>query len=189
MKIKSTHKKYSKVIVIVGAVILLVAVAFLILRLAGTKAPAPTSQTPPSTKSGPSIPGPTAAELQASADQKQNNITEAQQQAQSTSPSGTQKQVSVLIVDASQYGSNVEIRAYTPNVVETDGICSVTLTQAGKSSVFGSSKGLQNAQTTQCSTISIPVSSFSNKGTWVAVVTYSSASSIGSSQPTNVTIN
>lgn len=76
--------------------------------------------------------------------------------------------------------SSVEIRAFTPSVVEGGGICTATLTQADKK-VTGNSEAFIDASTSQCRPIIISLSNFSSKGTWKLQVSYKSDKYFGTS--------
>lgn len=85
----------------------------------------------------------------------------------------------------SQAGA-VEIGSYLPTAVEDDGTCTLTLTQ-GATSVTASVPGTPNVTSTSCGGLSIPGSEVSS-GTWVAVVTYESPTSSGSSDAIEVQV-
>lgn len=105
-------------------------------------------------------------------------------------PTGSdgKKSVTPTIVDAGNYGQNVEVRALVPGVTESDGTCTAELTQ-GSQKVSKSSAATASASSTQCAMITISQAEFSSKGTWSLVVTYSSKESSGRSTPRDVSIN
>ncbi|MGY1804692.1 hypothetical protein ACI78T_15535 [Blastococcus sp. SYSU D00922] len=80
----------------------------------------------------------------------------------------------------------VEVGSYLPTAVESDGTCTLTLTR-GETSVTASTTGTPNVTSTSCGGLSIPGSEVSS-GTWVAVVSYESATSSGSSEPVEVEV-
>jgi hypothetical protein len=85
----------------------------------------------------------------------------------------------------SQAGA-VEVGSYLPTVVEEDGTCTLTLTR-GATSVAASVPGTPNVTSTSCGGLSVPGSEVSS-GTWVAVVTYESPTSNGSSDAIEVQV-
>ena len=91
--------------------------------------------------------------------------------------------VNVIINDASQYDSVVEVRSYVEGIIETDGTCTLTFTKDGTSFTKTTSP-LTNPSYTTCKTIDIPVSEFSSKGTWQLTVSYLSSTSKGSATKT-----
>lgn len=97
----------------------------------------------------------------------------------SSSSSDGIKQANVIINDASQYDSNVEVRSYVEGVVESNGTCTVTF-KKGNQSVTKTTELLTNPSYTTCATVSVPVSEFPSKGTWQVTVDYSSATYKGS---------
>lgn len=89
------------------------------------------------------------------------------------------KQATVVINDASQYDSSVEVRSYVEGVVETNGTCTITF-KKGSQSVTKTTEPLTNPTYTTCAAISVPVSEFPSKGTWQVTVDYLSAQNKGS---------
>lgn len=98
------------------------------------------------------------------------------------------KKVSIGVSHADVYNNNVEVRAFIDGVVEGTGTCTATLTQSGAQSVTKSSKAFIDASTSQCQPILIPLSQFSQKGTWTLIVTYKSPTSTGESEKITVNI-
>ncbi len=94
----------------------------------------------------------------------------------------------VVITDATQYDSVVEVRAYTPNVYEDGGTCTAVFKKSGATQVSVSHAAFRDASTTQCGALDIPRSSFGQSGEWSLVVTYNSATSNGSSPVKKVSI-
>ena len=96
----------------------------------------------------------------------------------SSSNNGAQ-QANVIINDASQYDSNVEVRSYVEGIVETNGTCTITF-KKGSQLVTKTTEPLTNPTYTTCAAISVPVSEFPSKGTWQVTVDYSSTNHKGS---------
>ena len=97
----------------------------------------------------------------------------------SSSSGDSTRQATVIINDASQYGSNIEVRSYVEGVVETDGTCTVTFSK-GNQSFSKTTEPLTNPTYTTCATVSVPVSEFPSTGTWQVTVNYVSAKHRGS---------
>jgi hypothetical protein len=82
--------------------------------------------------------------------------------------------------------STVEVAGFLPGAVESDGTCTLTLTNAG-SSVAATVAGSPDASSTSCGGLVVPGASIS-PGTWTAVVSYQSSTSRGTSEPTRVVV-
>lgn len=94
--------------------------------------------------------------------------TDANTTNQSSPPQSTQ----VVIVDASQYGTTFEVRAYA--VAPENGTC--TFVFSGPSTLTKQSTATPGPTTSPCKTVDVPTSEFSSKGAWKLTVTYESAS-------------
>ena len=81
--------------------------------------------------------------------------------------------VQVVIVDASQYGATVEVRAYASAL--ENGQCEITFTH-GQTSLKKQVTATPGPSTTSCATLSVPRSEFAAAGTWEIVVQYRSSS-------------
>ncbi len=111
----------------------------------------------------------------------------ANQQNQTPPPTGGDKKVMPIITDATQYEDKVEVRAYIPSLIENGGKCIYTF-RKDSAQVIRTVDAQAGPQTTQCESIGILASEFPVKGTWVLTVSYSSASSNGSSDAQNVEV-
>jgi len=80
----------------------------------------------------------------------------------------------------------VMIGAYV-DVVESGGVCTLTLTSSNGVPASVSGSATPDASTTSCGTLALPSTSVS-PGTWQAVVGYSSTSHQGVSAPVTVTV-
>jgi hypothetical protein len=94
-------------------------------------------------------------------------------------PGGNTK-ATVTIIDASQYGQTIEVRAMISGVYEDGGTCKATFTQ-GSASLSKQSTGFKDATTTTCIPMTITRSDFPSAGDWTVVVTYTSAAANGTS--------
>lgn len=115
---------------------------------------------------------PTENDTAESQDAKKNLIE------QEKKPASSEVQVGIANYFVSD--NSVEIRAFTPSVVEGGGNCTGILTQADKK-VTSESEAFVDASTSQCRPIIIPLSSFSTKGTWKLQVHYKSDKYFGTS--------
>lgn len=129
---------------------------------------------------------PTEEEAEGSQDGKKNNTP-----GKSESDNSSKNKQSVLVgVAFAGYDTEeeaVDIRAFTPDVIEGDGICTATLTN-GSLEVTKSEKAFIDSSSSQCRPILISRSDFSVAGTWKLVVTYNSSKNSGSSPPMDVEI-
>lgn len=126
---------------------------------------------------------PTQEDINASQDAKKNADNEKVHE----NHTKVKKSVPVGVTFADVYNENVEIRAFTPAVIESDGVCSVKLTN-GSHTVNASSSGFIDAKSTQCKPIYLPLSKFPVKGTWILHVSYTSPVSEGTTEPIEVTL-
>ena len=110
---------------------------------------------------------PKSEEIQAGQDIKDSN----QQKAEETE--NLDDNISVFIVDANQYGDNIEIRSYVENVVENNGTCHFSFHQS-QETFSRTSSAFADASHTTCSPLIIPVSDFSSSGSWAISIYYSS---------------
>ncbi|MBJ58738.1 hypothetical protein CL689_01090 [Candidatus Saccharibacteria bacterium] len=118
---------------------------------------------------------PTDEEIESSQDGKRNSTND--NKAEETDGI---RQVGVEVSYAKRVGSNLEIRAFTPDVIESDGTCTATVTN-GSQEVTETSKGFVDASSTICEPINIPLSALNSTGVWTVVVSYASSSSAGTS--------
>lgn len=79
------------------------------------------------------------------------------------------------------YADHSEVRAYVPGIFEEGGTCTATATK-GTQTETASSKGFKNVSYTQCEPIEWSLPS----GVWSVVVSYSSSTAQGKSEPIDV---
>lgn len=133
---------------------------------------------------------PSDKDLESNQDAKNSNESKGDNPTQNTDEGSTNTQkrsVEVGISYADAYENNVEIRAFTPGVIEGNGACTATLTQ-GQQQVTRTVKAFVDSSSSQCEPIYIPVSEFSSKGEWTLQVTYESPTSSGKSESREVTL-
>lgn len=124
--------------------------------------------------------GPTEEDIEYSQEGKKNSSENANTESE-------QQSVAVGVSFAKAVGDNVEVRAFTPSVIEGDGTCTAKFTNEG-SSITQSSKAFIDSTSSQCQPIIVPVSKFDKSGSWSLVLSYKSPASTGSSEPIEVTI-
>jgi flagellar basal body-associated protein FliL len=92
-------------------------------------------------------------------------------------PSQNSNTVSVVIVDSTQYDSEIEVRAFASNIVQ-DGTCEITFTRY--TTTFSRVVPAKaDASTTLCLTLDVPRSDFNSSGTWQVEVKYTSLNATG----------
>jgi hypothetical protein len=171
----------SRKILIIAAVVLLIAAFGGVFAYNRHSASTTTPNTvePKPTQSTTNLDPPTDEDKQAVDDQKQA-IVDSQEHATPPPPPGSKKDVTPTIVDASQYGDQVEVRSYVSGIIESGGTCTATFTK-GSQTVTKTAAGVADATTTRCSIIDVSRSEFASAGSWSIAVTYDSAAAHGSS--------
>lgn len=127
--------------------------------------------------------GPTQDEQKAGDTQKEENQNREKIDTQPQATTAT-----VVITDASQYDSSIEVRAYIPNIYTSEGTCTATFTKAGAKTVTVSGTPFKDATTTQCGAMDVSRSAFAAAGTWSVTVSYKSSTATGSSEARNIEI-
>jgi hypothetical protein len=94
--------------------------------------------------------------------------------------------VSIVYADWTTTSGAVEVGGFVGGVVESDGTCTLTLTQ-GSTSVTASLPGEPDATSTSCAGLEVPGAQLA-PGTWTAVVTYESSTSRGESPAVEVQV-
>lgn len=111
--------------------------------------------------------------------QESNQLKEQSAPTASATPQ-TKKVVSPNIVDASQYGSSIEVRVNIPGLTENGGTCSITFTK-GSVTFVRQVNSSSDASSTQCNNLVLDRSTFKESGTWSVTAAYSSATAGGTS--------
>lgn len=136
---------------------------------------------PPESTDGINYSPPTEEEKQQASDRKDEIVNE--QNTPAPIPGAEKKSVTLTIVDASQYGQTIEVRAFVSGVVEADGTCTYTFTH-GSQTFTKRASAIADASTTRCPNLEVSRTDFANAGTWNIKVSYASASSEGSASGT-----
>lgn len=130
---------------------------------------------------------PTQQEINDSQNAKKDNLDNDKQDDPSNSTSGNLKSIEVGVSFADVMDGQVEVRAFTPSVVESDGTCTATLTK-NSATVTKVSKAFIDSTTSQCQPIKIALSEFQQSGSWSLLVSYKSSKSQGKSEIIEVRI-
>ena len=101
-------------------------------------------------------------------------------------PTNTKVTANPVIVRASQTdpGQALTVSAYVGSVIEDGGTCTLTMTQAGSTTITKTTTGFADATKTDCPQFTVDFSEFSQTGNWLATVSYSSATASGSTSQT-----
>jgi len=162
-----TKKNQKRTYLIIAAVVAAVVIAGLVIGfyVAGRTAPnsaAPNTETTNET---------TTTEQEGTVD-KPNKTDDTQPDG--VPPTTTEPtNASMVIVDASQYGSTFEVRSYV-NAVEA-GTCTYTFV-LGSQKVTKQTETLMNGDTTSCSTLDVSTSEFGSSGNWQLTIDYRATS-------------
>lgn len=165
MKIIKSRRKNNQQRLLVASIVvvfLLFAVAAIFIRYTSNNIASPTSSPQDSPKDGGSNPSSQNNPIPQS-NTKSNDITPA---------TSLGENVNVVVVDASQYSDVVEVRVYAQAVA--DGKCTFEFSNGSKGTLSKQAVAKAGANTTQCTTIDVPVTDFPTKGSWQLSVTYTS---------------
>ncbi|PID32323.1 hypothetical protein CR970_00965 [Candidatus Saccharibacteria bacterium] len=92
-----------------------------------------------------------------------------------------------VVVDAGQYGGNIEARAYVPGVFEEGGACRFVFT-SGATVVEKQTAAAADATNTRCENLRFSAAELP-QGSWSMTVTYSSETHEGASQPVSLEVS
>ena len=150
-----------------------------------SKAAWPFHETAKTSDSSETYSPPTEQEVTDSQDAKKNNA--GQESQEENKPPTETVSVAIAFADFDQTENAIDIRAFTPDVIEGTGTCTATLIKDGQS-VTRSSKAFIDSKTSQCEPILVPINDFPSSGTYQLVVSYSSEKYRGTSSPMNVEV-
>lgn len=168
---KKTKKKSSFLSVLIATIILLGLAGAALYLTRDSSQPSP--EQPVNTINF----GPPTEEEQAAGDEKKEELV-----AEEESPPELPDEASVAIVDASQYGNEIEVRAFISNVVQ-NGRCIITFENAGES-LTKTVDAFADATTTPCINLVVPRDEFTNTGEWTVTVEYRNDTIKGSATST-----
>jgi len=178
MKYKTKKaKKHSRIIpaTVVGIIAVLFITGLLVWLFVFAHTSSKNTTTKPSTQTG------TTSQSSSTTTDKPNKTVDTKSADTPTGTGASQSDTSLVITDASQSGSRVEVRAYV-NTIE-DGICTYTFTLANQKIVKQTST-LINGTTISCTTLDVDSSEFITSGTWQLKVSYQSSSSTTTAEST-----
>ncbi len=129
------------------------------------------------------IGGPTVEEASAG-DKQKEGIEKASTRAEGDSKATIDQnspessgQADVVIVDATQYNIDVEVRAFVSNIIE-NGNCTITVTKDSYK-IERTVPATADATTTQCQSLLLKTSDFPSIGTWTVIVKFTSTNATG----------
>ncbi len=178
MQYKKPHSKNTKkTIIFLLLSLLVIGVGLLVLEKTGvinlySRDQSSTSDSPKPTNTVNYDP-PTEQE-QSAGDEQKAKIVEEESSASTNKPETAE----VVIVDASQYEDEIEVRAFVANVLEI-GTCTYIF-KNGASTITKSQSAYPDASTTPCTTLVVPRAEFANPGSWNLTVTFESTTVKGS---------
>lgn len=117
---------------------------------------------------------PPTIEEKAAGDEQKTKITENTNTQDISKPNNAE----IVIVDASQYNDEIEVRAFVANVLEK-GTCTFKFS-LGSISFTKTQPAFPDASTTPCTTLTVNRSEFYSSGKWNLLVTFDSDNSSGS---------
>ena len=129
---------------------------------------------------------PSKEDLEQSQDAKKNNNNQPEETEGGATLDG-KREVAVGIAFADVVDGKVEVRAFTPGIIEGGGTCTAIFTMNNRQ-ITVSSQAFIDSSSSQCSPIYVNTSDFPEKGTWRLTVTYSSQNATGVSDIIEVSI-
>lgn len=180
MNLKNNRHSYKKLLITVGVLLVLATGAITYLALKSPQQPQDEAGTVNYTEA-------TDEEKQAAEDHKRD-IAQNDDTAQPRDSSSDKKNVTPFITAWGQAsaGSDFKLNGFVPNVIETDGKCTLTMTRGDKQATK-TRVALADAKSTTCGQTIIPYGDL-EPGEWEAVLSYSSPRSSGSSEVTTVEV-
>lgn len=175
-KSKNKSRINNKIMFAVAVVIILLTTLLLLERTGVTNFYTSTPDKPPTSDPETSkinFDPPTEIERNASNTQKEEVV--GQQNPEQKPQDGNT--VNVVIVDSTQYDSEIEVRAFASNIVQ-DGTCKITFTK-DTASFSKEVPAKADASTTPCLTLNVPRTEFNSIGTWQVTVEYTSTNATG----------
>lgn len=129
--------------------------------------------------------GPPTEDEKRAADEQKDKIVRVDTPSHDNNQS--KRSANVIITDAGQYDSTIEVRAFIQNHYQ-DGTCTITFLKDGNK-VEKSTLAYRDATTTVCTNPLFPREEFKDSGDWHLTVTYASESAYGVSQPQIIRID
>lgn len=190
MRITQKRNKTPLIATLITVAVLIVAAGGYFTYAYMTKSIWPFYETTQTSSDGINYSAPTEQEEEASQDAKKNNTQQTNTDSNTSGDTTTKRAVSVGIAFAAYDVDEkaVDVRAFTPDVIEGDGTCTATFTLDGRT-VTATSKAFVDSSSSQCEPILVPESKFEVKGVWKLSVSYSSSKSTGVSPTMDVKVS
>lgn len=129
---------------------------------------------------------PTQEEVEQSQNGKKNSARQ-ETETQSPHPSNAKQEVAVGVSFAGVVDGKVEVRAFTPGIIEGGGTCTAVFTKNGKT-ITATSSAFVDSSSSLCNPIYVDVAQFPETGSWNLTVSYESSNAAGSSEGIEVTL-
>lgn len=130
---------------------------------------------------------PTQEDIDSSQNGKKNTASQNATEQKPNQPDTEKRKIAIGVTFADVIDGKVEVRAFTPSIIEGGGTCTAIFTNA-EYTVTATSKAFIDSSSTQCTPIYINTSEFKVKGVWLLNLSYSSTTATGSSDPIEVTL-
>lgn len=185
IKNKNIQKKY----VFSLAILLLIVVGLLIFLYSNSQSNSSTDQNPPVQQTEPiNLAPPTEEDVKRVEANKEKNVSRDEAEKNQPNPEpGTKKAVKPTITYAGLYGGVVEVGGYVDGVFEDGGTCTATFSQ-GSISFSKTVTSVKNINSLDCPVMSANKNEFDQAGKWSVIVSYSSSSSEGKSDPKEIEV-
>lgn len=129
---------------------------------------------------------PTKEDKEQSQEGKKNSAAQDDDTSVTREESGKQK-ISIGISFADIINNQVEVRAFTPNIIEGGGICTAKFTKDNQT-ITATSEAFVDSTSSQCNPIYVDPARFTEKGTWNLVVSYLSNNATGTSEKMEINL-
>lgn len=169
--------KNKKLLIIVATLLLISGVLFILEKTKVINLYERTPETTNSTTNEPKIDlSPPTEEESKAGDEKKQQIINQEQYNKTYNSNGNSEdktEAEVVIVDATQYDTEIEVRAFASNVLQ-NGTCTFVFTN-GSNTITKSMPASADASTTPCMTLTVPRAEFNQAGSWNLSVNFESS--------------
>jgi hypothetical protein len=131
--------------------------------------------------------GPPTEEERRSADEVKEKLSEDNDRQDIPRDDDDKIIANVVVVDASQYGSEVEVRAFVSNHIQ-DGTCTISFSKPGQQTIQKEVQARADASTSICGNVTMDRAEFPSDGDWTVVVSYNSQDAKGNSSERKLTL-
>ncbi len=182
-KVKGSKKR--TILLVIAGLVLVAGLLFILDRKGVINLPFSNDDEPAVTPDGINYDPPTEQE-KSETEEFKKSLGDQSTTTNPTTPSGTKKSVTPVIVYSGTTSANAEVTGYVSGVVEEGGTCTVTLTKDGQK-VTESKTATADATNTSCGLITIARTRLS-PGTWSATLAYSSNTAEGTSTSKSIEV-